>query len=67
MWGPCNGLIITRYGYERPLQGITLKSASHPVPDEAGLLATRELRAMLERSRTRTRSFSPSSPAAGPR
>lgn len=49
-WGPCDGLIITRYGYERPLQGITLKSASHPVPDEAGLLATRDLRAMLEQA-----------------
>ncbi|MEO0385357.1 MAG: glycerate kinase [Pseudomonadota bacterium] len=49
-WGPCNGLIITRYGYERPLQGITLKSASHPVPDEAGLQATRELRALLDKA-----------------
>lgn len=48
VWGSCAGFIITRYGYERPLQGITLKSASHPVPDEAGLLATRELRALLE-------------------
>lgn len=48
VWGPCDGLIITRHGYERPLQGITLKSASHPVPDEAGLLATRQLRALLE-------------------
>lgn len=54
VWGQdgrlCEGLIITRYGYERPLQGITLKSASHPVPDEAGLLATRELRAILEKA-----------------
>jgi hydroxypyruvate reductase len=49
-WGPCDGLIITRYGYERPLQGIELKSASHPVPDEAGLLATRELRVVLEKA-----------------
>lgn len=52
VWGKegdlCDGLIITRYGYERPLQGITLKSALHPVPDEAGLAATRELRALLE-------------------
>lgn len=48
VWGPCDGLIITRYGYERPLQGIKLKSASHPVPDEAGLLATRELRELLQ-------------------
>ncbi|MEM1286571.1 MAG: glycerate kinase [Pseudomonadota bacterium] len=46
-WGPCDGLIITRYGYERPLQGLTLKSASHPVPDQAGMEATRELRALL--------------------
>ncbi|GAB5510175.1 MAG: glycerate kinase [Hyphomicrobiales bacterium] len=50
VWGPCDGMIITRYGYERPLQGITLKSASHPVPDEAGLLATRGLRALLEKA-----------------
>jgi hydroxypyruvate reductase len=47
-WGPCEGLIITRYGYERALQGIDLKSASHPVPDEAGLHATRALRALLQ-------------------
>lgn len=50
VWGPCEGLIITRYGYERPLQGIQLRSASHPVPDEAGLLATGELRALLEQA-----------------
>ncbi len=48
VWGPCEGLIITRYGYERPLQGLELRSASHPVPDQAGLEATRELRARLE-------------------
>lgn len=42
-WGPCNGLVITRYGYERALQGIVLRSASHPVPDKAGVHATREL------------------------
>lgn len=49
-WGPTDGFIITRYGYERPLQGIALKSASHPVPDGAGLQATRELRALLEKA-----------------
>ncbi len=54
VWGPCEGLIITRYGYERPLQGINLKSASHPVPDEAGLHATRELRALLQNADTDT-------------
>lgn len=50
VWGPCEGLIITRYGYERPLRGIQLKSASHPVPDEAGLQATRDLRALLNKA-----------------
>jgi glycerate 2-kinase len=48
VWGPCEGLVITRYGYERPLQGIALQSAAHPVPDEAGVLGTRELRALVE-------------------
>ncbi|WP_425471697.1 glycerate kinase type-2 family protein [Rubellimicrobium rubrum] len=39
-WGPCEGLVITRYGHERPLQGIEVVSASHPVPDAAGEAAT---------------------------
>ncbi|MBR0554462.1 glycerate kinase [Ciceribacter sp. L1K23] len=39
-WGPCEGLIITRYGYARPCQGIEIVEAAHPVPDEAGLTAT---------------------------
>lgn len=47
-WGPCEGLIITRYGYERPLQGIELVSAAHPVPDEAGVAATRHMLELLE-------------------
>ncbi len=42
-WGPCEGLVITRYGYERPCQGITIKSAAHPVPDAAGEAATLEM------------------------
>lgn len=43
VWGTCEGLVITRYGYERPLKGIDLRSASHPVPDDAGVKATRDL------------------------
>ncbi|MDH6265855.1 glycerate 2-kinase [Rhizobium sp. SG_E_25_P2] len=39
-WGPCNGLVITRYGYGRPCQGVEIVQAAHPVPDEAGLRAT---------------------------
>lgn len=42
-WGPCEGLVITRYGYSRPCQGIEIVEAAHPVPDEAGLKATRRL------------------------
>lgn len=42
-YGPCEGLVITRYGYERPLQGIEIAVASHPVPDAAGVDATRRL------------------------
>jgi glycerate 2-kinase len=42
-WGPCEGLVITRYGYDRPCQGIRIAVAAHPVPDEAGLAATAEM------------------------
>ncbi|MEP1934305.1 MAG: glycerate kinase [Roseibium sp.] len=42
-WGPCEGLVITRYGYGRPCQGIEIVEAAHPVPDEAGRSATNRL------------------------
>lgn len=42
-WGPCDGLVITRYGYARPCAGIEIVEAAHPVPDEAGLVATSRL------------------------
>lgn len=42
-WGPCEGVIVTRYGYERPLRGLTLHSAAHPVPDAAGVAATQAI------------------------
>jgi glycerate 2-kinase len=47
-WGPCEGLVITRYGYGRPCRGIEIVEAAHPVPDEAGLAATARLLALLE-------------------
>ncbi len=47
-WGPCEGLVITRYGYARPTQGIEIVEASHPVPDQAGLEATARMLALLE-------------------
>lgn len=40
VWGRCEGLVITRYGYGRPTQGIEIVEAAHPVPDQAGELAT---------------------------
>ena len=47
VWGPCEGLVITRYGYGRPCQGIRIVEAAHPVPDAAGLAATAEMLDML--------------------
>ncbi len=43
VWGPCEGLVITRYGYGRPCRGIEIVEAAHPVPDEAGFQATRRM------------------------
>ncbi len=48
VWGPCEGLVITRDGYERPCKGIEIVSASHPVPDARGEVATRRMLALLE-------------------
>lgn len=42
-WGPCEGFVITRYGYARPCKGIEIVEAAHPVPDQAGVDATLRL------------------------
>lgn len=42
-YGPCEGLVITRYGYARPCAGIEIAEAAHPVPDAAGMAATRRM------------------------
>ena len=47
VWGPCEGLVITRYGYGRPTQGIEIVEAAHPVPDHAGQIATNRLLDLL--------------------
>ncbi|MDG4649827.1 glycerate kinase [Roseibacterium sp. SDUM158017] len=47
-WGPCEGLVITRYGYARPCRGIEIVEAAHPVPDAAGVAATARMLALLE-------------------
>ena len=47
VWGPCEGLVITRYGYGRPCRGIEIVEAAHPVPDAAGLEATARMLGLL--------------------
>jgi hydroxypyruvate reductase len=41
--GPLEGLVITRYGYAVPCERIEIVEAAHPVPDAAGLAATRRM------------------------
>jgi hydroxypyruvate reductase len=40
---PLSGLVVTRYGYACPTRSIEVIEAAHPVPDEAGLMASRRL------------------------
>lgn len=47
-WGPCEGLVITRYGYGRPCKEVEIVEASHPVPDAAGETATRRMLELVE-------------------
>ena len=48
VWGPCEGLVITRYGYARPCRGIEIVEAAHPVPDDAGFAATARMLELLD-------------------
>ncbi len=48
-WGPCEGLVITRYGYGRACQGIEVVEAAHPVPDQAGQDATLRMLELLDK------------------
>src|ERR1700754_2092599 len=45
--GPLEGLVVTRYGYEVPCARIEIVQAAHPVPDEAGVEASRRIAAMV--------------------
>lgn len=51
VWGPCEGLVITRYGYARPTQGIEIVEAAHPVPDAAGVAASRRMLALMDEAK----------------
>ena len=48
-YGPelLEGLVITRYGHAAPTEKITVVEAAHPVPDEAGQLATARMLKLL--------------------
>ncbi len=50
-WGPCEGLVITRYGHARPCRGIEIVQAAHPVPDQAGVDATERMLRLLDTAR----------------
>ncbi|WP_120633602.1 glycerate kinase [Ruegeria sp. EL01] len=41
--GPLSGVVVTRYGYGAPCDRIKVLEAAHPVPDEAGIAASRTL------------------------
>jgi hydroxypyruvate reductase len=47
VWGACEGLVLTRYGYARPTRGIEIVEAAHPVPDARGREATARMLGML--------------------
>jgi glycerate 2-kinase len=40
---PLEGVVVTRYGFGAPCKHIKIIEASHPVPDAAGLVASRRL------------------------
>src|SRR5690606_11181914 len=41
--GPLEGTVVTRYGHSVPCEHITIIEAAHPVPDDAGLQASKTL------------------------
>ncbi|WP_136616390.1 MULTISPECIES: glycerate kinase type-2 family protein [Mesorhizobium] len=45
--GPIEGLVVTRYGYGATCERIEIIEAAHPVPDAAGLEASRRLLAKV--------------------
>ena len=48
LWpGPLSGVVVTRHGAGVPCQRIAVIEAAHPVPDEAGLVASERLLAAV--------------------
>ena len=46
-WGPCEGIVLTRYGYSRACRGIKIIEAAHPVSDISGVEGTIEILKLL--------------------
>jgi glycerate 2-kinase len=47
---PRSGIVIVNYGHSVPLSQIRVVEAGHPVPDEAGVSATKEIAALLSQA-----------------
>ena len=45
------GIVVTKYAHSLPLETIICLEAGHPVPDEAGLAATKEMINLLQKAR----------------
>jgi len=45
------GLVVVKYGHLARVKKVLLREAAHPVPDEAGLAASLEMRELLEETR----------------
>jgi glycerate 2-kinase len=45
---PLEGVVVTRYGYGAQCERIRVLEASHPVPDEAGVEAAKQIQNLLE-------------------
>ena len=46
--GPLSGVVVTAYGHGEPCRTIGVREAGHPVPDAAGVAATREILAAVD-------------------
>ncbi len=42
-----SGVVVTRYGYQVPCERVQVMQAAHPIPDVAGINATRAILALL--------------------
>lgn len=45
-----DGVVVTKYGHSLPLKKIKCIEASHPLPDEAGVLAAKEIMGLVKKA-----------------